>query len=342
MPSTEARLAWGQFFTRIKPVVEHDTNKFISTALQVDVETLGANLEAYVKLLPTLAALRLSNRYGQGPHATVAKLPPEIISIIEDFLMSAERDQISQKWRKDFRCYRLLCDPSDHYTAEEYQDYLKAAREDKSMGANAYTDDHSPETRVEIYLDDKFEDWCDTHHERSFRWHDRVGMSSAWRRGIFSQHKGVIEKHFGLSVWISHVRLDDYIKLNFWEVSELEPPVTTVAYLTLPGGNYKYRASILTKNDCDEKEFFLERGYGMPVHVPPPLSEHARKRFKRMMQILSLKPSMEESQSDLDLYADQNPSKDEAEPDDTPPSETGTEPQLTMLIRQIVRSDEYE
>jgi hypothetical protein len=311
------------------------------TAIQVDILSLGTHLEAYANLQPTFNSVRLCNRFGRGPHANITMLPPELISIIEDFLIIEERAKLLRQWSIDFRCYRLLCDPVDHVTKDQFKKYLKTARLDETMGEDPSTPRLSAKERVLNYLVDEFGEWCDTHFDRQHSWQDRCGMQSAWRRGIFTQHEDILKKHFGLDVWISHVRLDDYPEENFWETCwGLEPAHTTVAYLTLPGAARRFKSSTLSEFERDEKDFYIESGYGMPVHVPIPLSNSARARFKRMMQILDLKPYTEASQLDLDLYAEQ-PCSDAGEGVNKEPNPSLiAAPQLTMLIRHNVRSDE--
>ena len=286
--------------------------------------------------------MRLCNRFGRGPHAYITTLPAELISIIEDFLTVEERAKLFRQWSTDFKCYRLLCDPVDHITNAQFKKYLKTARLDKTMGEDPSRPRASAKERVLNYLIDEFGEWCDTHFDRIHSWQDRCGMQSAERRGIFTEHEQLLKKHFGLDVWISHVRLEDYPEENFWEGSVLEPPHTTVAYLTLPGAARRFRSPLLTQFERDEKDFWVESGYGMPVHVPAPLSDSARARFKRMMQILDLKPYTEESQLGLDLYAEQPAAHaDESLTKESNPSPVAT-PQLTMLIRHNVRSDEND
>jgi hypothetical protein len=319
-------------------------------AVQVNVVHLGAHLEAYVNLLPMFNTLRLCNRFGRGPESDITRLPPELISIIEDFLLLEERSKTSAAWHTDFSCYQLLCDPEDHITTEQFEQYLQKAKADKTMGAPTAEpddddgDDDDPEDRVHHHLVIEFDEWSEAHWDRSFSWESRVGMPSDWRRGVFTQHEDLIKDHFGLNVWISHVRLEEYTWDDFWMNAKLEPPKTTVAYLTLPGASTQCRRGELTEYERDDKDFFIESGYGMPVHIPPPISQSARSRFRRMMQMLNLKPFSESSQDCLDLYADESSALIGTVENgtETPRQTAEIEPQLTMLIKHIVCSDEMD
>lgn len=317
--------------------------------MQVDVEVLGAHLEAYADTLPTVNELRLCNRFGKGPHAAIARLPPELVGIIEEYLVSEERNRLFSKWKPDFRCHRLLCAPVDHVTKEVHAELLRKIRTQEIKDSKDYSSaEDSDELRVEFYLADHFEDWCETHWDRGHSWLDRVGMQSAHRRGIFSEHEVLLKKHFGLAVWISHLRLESAPYESYWEDCDFDIPHTTVAYLTLPGSTRHFKAPALTEDGKNDKEFFIECGYGMPVHIPPPLSHSATNRFKRMMQILDLRPYNEPSQMDLELYANGETTaalelrKRLENEDGTPTLPASSEPKLTMLVRHIVRSDEYE
>lgn len=75
MPSIDATVAW---------------------AVPVEVEVLGAHLEAYVNLQPTINTLRMCHRFGKGEQAAITRLPVELLSEVEDLLMGEER----QKTRK--------------------------------------------------------------------------------------------------------------------------------------------------------------------------------------------------------------------------------------------------
>jgi hypothetical protein len=313
-------------------------------AIQLDVLQLGVHLEAYTNLLPAINTLRLSNRHGQGPHVYITILPPELIMVIEDYILSEEQERLADAWRTDFKCFQLLCDPIDHLTPDQFAEYLtlaerrKIPEDDNTFSMSEHPDD---EERIAVHLDFNPDVWRDAHIERSSSWEERVGLPSAEMRGIFTKHSDLIKKHFGLELWVSHVRLEDYPDENYWEMCHNLAPHTTVAYLILPSTG-KFKSSSLTEFERDHQEFYVESGYGMSVHVPPPISQSARTRFRRTMQILDLQPWSCSSQDGLDLHAEEGVHDTLDSGTGTPTSTSEVEPQLMILIRHIVRSDEME
>lgn len=95
---------------------------FLTQAVPIRADLLGARLAAYVLLLPTITALRLCNRFGKGPQATVAKLPVELLNEIEKYLIEDKRAQLYEEWFSQFKCYETQCSPADHFDKEQCAD----------------------------------------------------------------------------------------------------------------------------------------------------------------------------------------------------------------------------
>ena len=88
--------------------------------MPVCIDKLGAHLEAYVRTLPTIIAMRLCGRFGTGSQSHINKLPVELISAIEPFIIEPARAEILETWSSEFRCFELKCDiVDDHFTHEE-------------------------------------------------------------------------------------------------------------------------------------------------------------------------------------------------------------------------------
>lgn len=191
-------------------------------------------------------------------------------------------------------------------------------------------------------MSDEIDIWIGTHYERNHNWEKRVGIRGAARRGLFSKHEDLIKKHFGLEVWISHVRTINYQMENFWEIAEFSPPKTTCAWLKLPGARENFNSSNLTKMERDDKFLLLESGYGMRMKMPKPLLESARDKFKRMMNVLDLQPWVQFSQEDTPLTVDESADGEGEDSDTDCGSAWSAKPQLTTLIRCITRSDEED
>ena len=60
-------------------------------------------------------ALRLCNRFGKGKDAHVHKLPTEVISIIEDIIVSSTCEEISEIWDDSIACFEDRCPSFDEY-----------------------------------------------------------------------------------------------------------------------------------------------------------------------------------------------------------------------------------
>lgn len=89
-------------------------------AVQVRADELGAHLVAYASTLLAINALRLCNRFGTGRACHVNKLPTELITIIEENLVQAAREEALQTWSKLLQCWEDKCYRiADHYTREE-------------------------------------------------------------------------------------------------------------------------------------------------------------------------------------------------------------------------------
>jgi hypothetical protein len=58
----------------------------LSWAMPVSPDWLGHRLEAYSNSLAIMNTLRLCHRFGQGPSATITKIPVEILCMIEDMV----------------------------------------------------------------------------------------------------------------------------------------------------------------------------------------------------------------------------------------------------------------
>jgi hypothetical protein len=88
MPSLETTIRVSAEILTNVPSLTADQSQW---ALPVRIDILGAHLEAHVETLLTISALRLCNKFGSGPQCFVNKLPAELVSIIEDFVVEPVR-----------------------------------------------------------------------------------------------------------------------------------------------------------------------------------------------------------------------------------------------------------
>jgi hypothetical protein len=121
------------------PKLHHDTlsamnmsviSAGLAWAVPVKPDELGASLEAYKKILPSLMALRLCHRFGKGEAAHVTKLPPEILHHIESMMFDP---RYAGPWEEYFQHYEGRCEPLDHIyddarldMLDKFQDHLCA------------------------------------------------------------------------------------------------------------------------------------------------------------------------------------------------------------------------
>lgn len=155
-------------------------------------------------------------------------------------------------------------------------------------------------------LADYLEGWCgydyfDRHIDRLFSWPNK--------RDALPKHQSIVKKHFGLSMWISTIRLS--------EASSREsyfPAEATLAYLRLPSAPPITQTLDVSHSECESWEPFeiVETGCAVDVstHLSRPRDTDAR--FKRALRILGLKPFEHKSQRGLGVCPNQE-SEDESE-----------------------------
>ncbi|KAK3652364.1 hypothetical protein LTR22_011718 [Elasticomyces elasticus] len=90
----------------------------LAWALPVQPDELLDRIDTYTTVLPTIRALRLCNRFGQGPQAHITKLPVEIVSAIEAIVFKKQLRQYNfehMTWEVEFSCFESTCAPKDHF-----------------------------------------------------------------------------------------------------------------------------------------------------------------------------------------------------------------------------------
>ncbi|KAI7215306.1 hypothetical protein KC333_g5531 [Hortaea werneckii] len=302
MPSIDATIAW---------------------AVPVQVEVLGAHLEAYVNLQPTINTLRLCHRFGKGDQAAITKLPVELLSEVEDILMAEERRKTREEWETDFRCFQLHCEPYEHFDAGEIKEVKrKLKREALRTWASgcewkkAYKD--FLEQDLYDYIEENFQD---AHWDRHNRWRVRVGAPGSPMHIFLNLQANYFEQQFGLAIWTSHVSVNPPDWNCFGHDTEGQ---TTVAYLILPSQQQRFAHSRPhNEHSYGFPEGDVEMGYGVRFQAAKALTESDVRRFKRAMDILSLQPRVHESQ-----LAAWNHGRDEDEE-----VLVDCKPQLTVLLR---------
>lgn len=192
-------------------------------ALQVTVDILGAHLEAYVNMQPTLQMIRLCNRFGQGD-CGISRLPIELVEQVEQYLLEQEREKQRFAWAQDMACSEKSCEILDHFSPDEVHEIYHQQVQDEDSPpfyANYVDRDcalfggsgvHSPEhvafqrEEVESYVETN-DSWFEVCCGRREDWQGRVGWSwsESWSEtgswdGKLGDMSKVMMKDFGLRI----------------------------------------------------------------------------------------------------------------------------------------------
>jgi len=163
----------------------------VAWAVEVEPAHLGAHLETYTKLLPTIETLRLCHRFGKGPDAQVCRLPVELLSSIEGFVVRECRAKARNEWCADLECNTDSCDALSHVGDSEWTTLYKRGQE-KAKALQRHNCDEScvadfgycPMTMEEMegFVEQEIEDGPSTpaardHHTFKRRWTARIYSS---------------------------------------------------------------------------------------------------------------------------------------------------------------------
>ncbi|KAF2171755.1 hypothetical protein M409DRAFT_17990 [Zasmidium cellare ATCC 36951] len=255
MPSLDARLAW---------------------AVPVDIEVVGPNVEAFIKLQPIINALRLCHRFGNSG-APITRLPVELLNNIEEVLLKAEREKQREQWQEDYQCFRQACSTLDHYTEEDI-DEIRGVMGICECDECGESGRHDPDESFVDLLEES-DTTFEVHHERRNSWLDRMEQ--------ISDRGPLLTKFFGLTVWTSTVRLNRASKSDPFYAADM-----TMAYLSLPNAPTVQTTMAFSDYETDMFDMprSLQTGCGMDVteHVSRP--KDVETLFNRAMRILDLKP----------------------------------------------------
>lgn len=303
-------------------------NISLAWSIPVAVEILGAHLQAYVQLQPTINALRLCNRYGKGDQAAVTKLPAELVAEIEGHLVEAERKVQRKNWRTDFACFQGLCKPIDHLSdSEQVEIWCDVYASEPGCCLGDCSDCESMCSRTTLpkklkgaqkeelaeFLDQCLADdgpeessWWIEHENRSARWEGKTGSPKGPDRGLLSTYAMTLSRSFGLELWVTHTQPAEGKEGQF---TACDVFASTIAYITLPCGK------TTSEFDCGFSErgsymgespfIATESGGGMPVALPRRLSKSEAHRFRRAFKVLGLKAkAFEEPKTALSASTD--------------------------------------
>ncbi|SMY22319.1 unnamed protein product [Zymoseptoria tritici ST99CH_1A5] len=287
MPSTSIQLSW---------------------AVPVDILKLGAHLEAYTNLRPTLQILHLCKRSAKQ------KLPVDILDIVAALLIDEERERCLSEWSQPLKCWEERCCQADHFAGEirakiEADPDFEVMKPYMLRSWNIHDVEitgRSPKEAASLAskIQTERQKCRDIHHENVRSWHAKVNRLSAGPEGQRDDMSDVLSTVFGLEACCHHERLK-VRRVNPWagrqhsqsfldgHASFINMCPTTTAYLRLPG---------LLEN--------IQRTDETPIAARPPTNrddqtaigwstrpDNAQKpssrslsRFTRAMKILKLLP----------------------------------------------------
>ena len=269
----------------------------LAWSVPVEVDVLIANYRAYVRLLDTTNTLRLCQRFGQGEHVAINRLPVEILEHIRSFLMYDERAKQQELWGKRFKCWQGLCRPIDHMTDDGILELYHMTRGEDDMSDDEASDTGSgpkymhPSALEElnrVLLDDHavqgFEaedEWLQQHNDVVHEWRQQTTNGS-----LFSAP--LLLEHFGLEIFYTNDS-----SRGQWTVEQLQVDnvyQSTIAYLKLPTRVHASHHFPLARTDeYEEMTVDTDGGTAAPVETPPPLLEADLTKFKRAFMILDLR-----------------------------------------------------
>lgn len=155
----------------------------VAWALPVNMNKLGASLQALTDSSPQITTLRLCHKFRHGP---LSKLPQELLEHIVDNVERAARAKCLPGWYHDSVCWQGTCRHEDHYNVygEDVEKLWQKIFVDKAYGRTYEknkTEDKTEAEKVEMVHDwvssdpsifDKEEGFC-LHFDAIFRWLDR-------------------------------------------------------------------------------------------------------------------------------------------------------------------------
>ncbi|TKA49281.1 hypothetical protein B0A49_12823 [Cryomyces minteri] len=266
----------------------------IAWGIPVDIVRLGAHLEAYLQMKPTIAALRLSHRFGRGPEAHITMLPTEIIGMIEEELLMQPRRDAYSSWSEAGQCFRETCRPRDHFTKEQVQDIMD------DMGMDLSDSDTESELMdsADDFLGDNPDFFWETHMAQKERWRALV-CQHVKACGNFVKYDKILESDFGLEAFITHTTMTEGLCSHSTCSTE-----TTVSYIILPT---KFSRKTVEQNEAFWEELYSAQTNNAVLVETSSLSltEAHRARFVRAMKVLDLEPHshIEELQETISAYS---------------------------------------
>jgi hypothetical protein len=169
---------------------------------------LLSHVDAFESAQPDILTLRLCNRFGKGKHARVAKLPKEIIDMIEQQLLvqhlNTSSTQKAVDWPSRYCCFESSCRPADH--VEGYERKLLDQAIATVRNRHPHLGDTSSPSKLKQFnglVDDCFHTIC--RRERidltTRKWFGIQG----WKTAMTDQREGELPRYRTVSTRLYHV-----------------------------------------------------------------------------------------------------------------------------------------
>ncbi|TKA80454.1 hypothetical protein B0A49_01896 [Cryomyces minteri] len=298
----------------------------IAWGIPVDVARLGTHLEVYLQMKSTIAALRLSHRFGRGSEAHITTLPTEIVGMIEEELIKQPRWDAYVSWTKASQCFQETCRPRDHFTEEEIQGIM----DDMGVDSSDSDTESEPMDSADKFLGDDPDLFWGRHMVQKERWRALVCQHTR-ARGNFVKYDEILESDFGLEAFITHKRRTEGLCLHSIYLTE-----TTVSYIILPT---KFSRKTLEQDEGDWEEIYsAETNNAVLVETSSlSLTKAHRARFVRAMKVLDLEPfsHIEELQETISAYSPKH-SRDYLNAVDPVQTATRDEKAREIMRRQLL------
>ncbi|KAK5753089.1 hypothetical protein LTS12_016869 [Elasticomyces elasticus] len=282
MPIITSRLAW---------------------ALAVDPAEVVARVNEEVQYRLTADTLRLCNVFGRGDHATITKLPKELIDLIEECLNAKKLDAAACSVvvaKNAHKCFTKACVPyRDHFSDEQKLDIINRELRNRERPAAKSLDEDGVEELAGWIMGNELDQineiysvWNPEHEENIKEWGRLIGTPGEAEPDVLfnAREADFILRYYGLELCIGSGHQS--LGWGFYD---------TLAYLALPDTNDE-RVDDVMVDDCGTGY----AGCSVPaeealiayeVAVPPTPTASQSARFSRMLAKLCV-PVLERASSD--------------------------------------------
>ncbi|QDS73664.1 hypothetical protein FKW77_002601 [Venturia effusa] len=261
------------------------TTTALTWAIPVDIVKLAAHLQVDHALKPTITAVQLCHRYGQGPHVFITRLPEELVDMVLHHVIGPARKTKEREWSAIKNCAEGLCGKWDHYTEEEILE----------IKMDLISDYDGEQCELDDYISDHVADMDATYERCEARRSDWETMTCVSKD--FAPLDKMLEKEFGLSSHIAHHSMTmSMVRLYFPGVNKNQESVITQAYITLPYTRFTHvlntdevcSSDYVDYYDCQRKLSFFSVIDPTSLHITP----EKLRRFHRALKSLDLAPSL--------------------------------------------------